>query len=285
MNQRRGKTSQFVAQLASNFDSDNFDLPGFPKVLRQLQFLLLDDNIDIREIANLINSDPVMTARLLRTANSAAFNLSGTEILNVDLAIARLGFTLVRSITLAFAMRQAQQEAWLAPMHSELEQIRRNSNNVAAICSVIAKKVIKSRADEAMLTGLVHQIGRLYILVHVQKMNAGLKEQADFETTVNDWYPTFTREILAAWQFPEAICGAVETQDALLKTPTDELDLLPRLLSAAKLSNALATDALMGEKRPEADEVLRSMQFNGFSFVDLVAASEQDIQLVQTTLR
>lgn len=199
MNQQRGKTSQFVAQLATTFDSDNFDLLGFPKVLQQLQFLLLDDNIVIREIANLINSNPVIIAKLLRTANSAAFNLSGTEILNVDLAIARLGFTLVRSITLAFAMRQVQQESWLAPMHSELEQIRRNSNNVAGICSVIAKKVIKSRADEAMLTGLVHQIGRLYILVHVQKMNAALKEEADFEATVNNSYPTFTREILTAW--------------------------------------------------------------------------------------
>lgn len=40
----------------------------------------------------------------------------------------------------------------------------------------------------------------------------------------------------------------------------------------------------MGEEQPEADELLRSVEFNGFNFVDLVAASEQDIQLVQNTL-
>lgn len=284
MNQQHEKTSHFVAYLAANFESDKLDLPGFPVVLHRLQILLADDNVDIKDVAKLINSDPILTAKILRTANSAAFNLSGKMVHNVDLAIPRLGFELVRSIALAFAMRQAQQQSWLAPIYDELEQVRHNSINVAAICSVIAKKVIKARADEAMLTGLVHQIGRLYILVHVQKGNAALRKERDFEATINSWHPTFTREILEGWQFPEAICRAVEVQDSLLATSPEELELLPRLLSAAKLRNALAIDPQMREKYPEADEVLRSVQFNGDKFVDLVAALEQDIQRVQAIL-
>lgn len=285
MDQQVGKVSQFVAQLATNFDDDNLDLPGFPEVLRRLQILLVDDHVDIQDVAKLINSDPILAAKLMQTSNSAAFNLSGEEIHNVDLAIARLGFKLVRSIALAFAMRQAQQQSWLAPIHSELEQIRRNSNDVAAICGVIAKKVFKARADEAMLAGLVHQIGRLYILVHIQKANAALKEEPDYQTTMDSWHPTFTREILATWKFPESICSAVEAQDMLLETSPEELELFPRLLSAAKLRNSLATDSLMREIHPEADQVLQSVQLDGKNFVDLVAASYQDIQLVQTTLR
>lgn len=184
MKQQGGKTSQFVAHLATHFDGDNLDLPGFPEVLRRLEILLVDNNVDIQDVATLISSDPILTTKILQIANSATFNLSSAEIHNVDLAITRLGFELVRGITLAFAMRQALQQSWLVPIRSELEEIRRNSTDVASICGVIAKQVFKTRVDEAMLAGLVHQIGRLYIVVHTQKANAALEEEPDYQSTV-----------------------------------------------------------------------------------------------------
>lgn len=284
MKQQGGKTSQFVAHLATHFDGDNLDLPGFPEVLRRLEILLVDNNVDIQDVATLISSDPILTTKILQIANSATFNLSSAEIHNVDLAITRLGFELVRGITLAFAMRQALQQSWLVPIRSELEEIRRNSTDVASICGVIAKQVFKTRVDEAMLAGLVHQIGRLYIVVHTQKANAALEEEPDYQSTIDSWHPTFTRDILATWQFPEALCKAVEAQDMLLETSPEELELFPRLLCAAKLQNSLATGNSMKELCPEADEVLQSVQLDGNSFVDLVAAYQQDIHDLQATL-
>ncbi|TDJ44457.1 MAG: HDOD domain-containing protein, partial [Gammaproteobacteria bacterium] len=68
-----------------------------------------------------------------------------------------------------YAMKQMQQQESLQPIHGQLNAIWRNSNNVATICYVVSRKVHGQRADEALLAGLLHQIGRLYILTHAHK--------------------------------------------------------------------------------------------------------------------
>ncbi len=283
MDQESG-AEQFLAQLAVEIDGENLELPGFPHVVQELQVLLADDSVSMKDIAAVISSDPVLTAKLLRTANAAAFNTRGMEIGNLNVALGRLGSTLVRSISMAFAMSQAEQETYLAPIKNELKEIWRCSNYVAAISCVIARSIPKIPADHAVLAGLVHQIGSLYILINVQKHKPSLMQELDYHDAVAKFTGPISRSVLAAWKFPEEICDAVSTQDQLLEASTDDMTPLALLVATAKLRDQLENDPLLREKHPDVDDVLQSVCIDDQNFLDLMAASREDILDMQDAL-
>jgi HD-like signal output (HDOD) protein len=142
---------EFVQQLAGSLGSGEIDLPAFPDVVGRLQATLVDEDASVREVLGIISSEPVLTARLLKMANSATMNPAGREINNINGAVTRLGFNLVRGTAAAYAINQMSREQELAPIRKDLEVIWRASNEVAAICYVVAKRVFGRQPDEAML--------------------------------------------------------------------------------------------------------------------------------------
>ena len=73
------RTFQFVQQLAANLKPE-LDLPAFPQVVRQLQIALISDRTTIKDIVGIISSEPVLSARFMQMANSAAMNPGGTPV-------------------------------------------------------------------------------------------------------------------------------------------------------------------------------------------------------------
>lgn len=140
MTASHGPAFQFVQQLAASLGKEDLDLPAFPDVVGRLQATLADESAGVREVVNVIGSEPVLTARLLKMANSAAMNPSGREINNINGAVTRLGFNLVRGTATAYAINQMSRAQELNPIRGELEAIWRESNEVAAICYVVANQ-------------------------------------------------------------------------------------------------------------------------------------------------
>ena len=178
---------EFVRQLVANLPGKDIDLPAFPDVVRRLQVALADPRTSTRDLVTIIESEPVLSARLLQMANSAAMNAAGNSATSIKIAVSRLGFNLVRLTAVSHAMRQMERIETLAPIRKELGDIWRASNEVAAICYVVAKRAFGRQPDEAMLAGLLHGIGGLYILTHTQKVDPALRADPDFQAIVSDW--------------------------------------------------------------------------------------------------
>ena len=172
----------------------------------------------------------------------------------------------------------------MAPIRSELEAICRASNEVASICYVVAKRVFGRQPDEAMLAGLLHQIGRLYILTHTLRSDPALRDDPDYKDVLQSWQAPIGAAILAEWGLPDRIGEAVANQNDLLADETGELQPLPKLLSAAILRNRLACEPELRETRPDADDRMRGVSFGSNSFLDLVAAGQGDIAHMQHAL-
>jgi len=279
-----GPAFEFVQQLAGSLGSGEIDLPAFPDVVGRLQATLADEEAGVREVVGVISSEPVLTARLLKMANSAAMNPAGREINNINGAVTRLGFNLVRGTAAAYAINQMSREQELAPIRKDLEVIWRASNEVAAICYVVAKRVFGRQPDEAMLAGLLHQIGRLYILTHTLQADPGLRDDPDYTAVLESWQAPIGAAILSAWGLPERIGDAVANQNDLLGEEIEELQPLPKLLSAAILRNRLSSDPLVRQSYPDADERMQTVNFGEKNFLDLVAASQGDIAVMQQAL-
>jgi len=159
----------FVQQLAGDLNKGNLELPMFPDSVVRIQQAFQVEEVDIDKIVRLISSDPALAARVLQLSNSAALRAT-TEISDVRQAVIRMGNKLVQSSVVAFALRQVERNEGLSEeSRTALKGIWQESVELAARCYVIAKTFTKLSADEALLTGLLSVIGRLYIFMKAQE--------------------------------------------------------------------------------------------------------------------
>ncbi|MDH3511512.1 MAG: HDOD domain-containing protein [Gammaproteobacteria bacterium] len=273
---------EFVQSLAADLSSTDLELPGFPDVVMQLHQALGDENCAVRDLVKLINSEPVLAARLIQLANSAAFSREGAEASDLQAAVRLLGFNVVRSTATSFAMQQMQQQEWLAPVKPVLKRIWRRSNAVAAICYTLAKHVDGVKPDEALVAGLFHQLGNLYLLTRAHQDGLPIASNPDWEDVANAWHPTIARAIVENWGMAQHVGEAMEYQDAFLEEDTRDLSLHTRLLSAAKLYDEMCNEANGDEA--DIERILTDVMLSGKPFLDLVADCQEEIESMGNTI-
>jgi HD-like signal output (HDOD) protein len=185
-----------------------------------------------------VGAEPRLAARLIQTANSVAFNSSGTPVTDLRTAITRLGQRLVEGAALAFAVQQMKDEPVLRSIAKQLKELWKMSIAVASICQVVACRT-KVKPDEAFLTGLFHGIGRLYIMAHaVGKPSALLLDLTCAETIAN-WHPSIGRAVLENWRVGEAMAVSVGEQSDFDREHRGEPDLTDVLIVSIILAEAL----------------------------------------------
>ena len=216
--------AEFVQKLAADLSKGDLELPVFPDSVVRIQRAFSSPDTDVDEIIRIISSDPALAARVLQLANSAAMR-TAVEISDVRQAVVRMGQKLVQSSAVAFALRQAERNEQLTPESKEaFQQIWRESIEIAALCHVLTKKHTKLSADEALLTGLLSVIGRLYIFMKAQDYEG--MTPAELEDVLSDWHPSISKAIAESWGMSPEMVEALETQ----------LDTDPPLKETASLS-------------------------------------------------
>jgi HD-like signal output (HDOD) protein len=274
---------QFIQELGGRLRPD-LDLPAYPEVVRRLQAALMDDQTTIADVVRIINTEPVLAARLLHMANSAAMNPSGTPVATLNNAVSRLGFNLVRAVSMAFALRQLSRDESLEGIRGDLEEVWRASNEVASLCFAVAKQAGARQTDEALMAGLVHGMGRLYVLVHAHQDAPEVRRDPAFAGLLDTWHPVIGKAMLEAWALPPRICVAVANQDYLLNGGTAEREPLVRLLAACKLSYRLRTEEGLIDAYPQARILLNSVNVGRDAFGEVVAAAEVEMRGIQQAL-
>jgi HD-like signal output (HDOD) protein len=231
----------FVERLARDLKDERLELPAFPDAVLRIQQALQSPDTDSSDIARILGSEPALAARLLRIANSAEFRRVDGEITDLRRAISRMGFNVVRSVAVAFAMRQLRKKETYGPgAQAALEKSWKQSLDTASMCFVLAKQFTKVSPDQAMLTGLLHVLGRLYIVMRAQDM----KEVTDKEVmdVANHWHATIAKAILESWGLPEAMQTAIENQDDIETEFEGPVTLTDILISAKLLAPGIELD-------------------------------------------
>ena len=145
------------------------ELPVFNPVAVQLMQMLGDPSTTIDDIVSTINEDQALSVQILKMANSAAFSgLTRSETVK-DSAV-RLG---TRQITnLAMAASQAALHASEIPLVNDIMQdLWLHSHACALGCWTVAMQTgHKNIADQAYMAGLLHDIGKLYILKAMEQI-------------------------------------------------------------------------------------------------------------------
>ena len=202
----------FIGMLAADVSSGEFDLPSWPEVVIQIRRALEDEDCCIEHIERLVGSEPVLAARILKMANSALIS-RGEPVRDLRSAINRLGFDMVRSVAISLAMEQIFHGETVKAVKPYLAEIWLHSTMVAALAYLLAKRVPRINADEAFLAGLVHDIGKLYVLMRAQNDPVLFDCEDSLQEIMDAWHTSIGRAIVESWGFSEDLAQAVSDHE------------------------------------------------------------------------
>jgi HD-like signal output (HDOD) protein len=249
-------TFGFVKALAAELSKGQVNLPSVPEVVIKLQRALSDENASNETVVIVVSSEPMLAAKLMTMANSAALNPSERKIADLRTAVARVGFNIVRSAALSFAVEQLRRSAEYQHLTPQLDVMWKASVQIAALSHVIARRFTSLNGDTALLTGLMHNVGRIYILTRASKFPALMADPLSFNSITRDWHANVARAVLDNWRMPEEIVDAVggyEDMDRELRGPVTLTDVL-------SLATQLERHRQMPERGPDDEYLIKSLQ-------------------------
>jgi hypothetical protein len=174
----------------------------------KLQRALADPDCHSDEAARLVQTEPLLAARTVAIANSAAYNRSGHDVTNVRAAVQRVGFRTLGALAAAVIVRQLASGITDPGLRTRADQLWQHSAHVAALSQVIAKRVSNVDPETAMFAGIVHEVGGFYLLSRAAEFPGLLEGGAD------EWIEhgeiAVGRGVLLKLGVPAPVMGAIE---------------------------------------------------------------------------
>jgi HD-like signal output (HDOD) protein len=225
---------EFVQKLAAELSTGRVDLPAFPEVAIRVHRVLAVPDVTDERIARVISSDAGLAARMLAMANSAALSRGGRAIVDLRQAVTRVGHQHVRSAAIAYAMGQIRMAETLSHIREDLHALWQASTLAAALAHVVAVHTKAANADEALLAGLMHNIGSVYILARAERHSALFHDPAVRDAIMTDWNAHIGRSIAENWCMSDDIAEAIAEQAVDQRPPSGRRDLLDVLSVAVR---------------------------------------------------
>lgn len=273
----------FVQALASELSQGKVDLPSFPDIALRVRKVLADEQVSQDQVVRVVGSEPALAARLMQIANSAALNFTGRAITELRTAINRMGFNMVRSAAIAFAMSQLKKVNSLKGLEKPLDDLWKSSAAVAAMSHAVAKRYSRINPDTALLAGLLHGIGKLYILTRSSKHPRLFADHIVYNAIVRDWHSPIARALLENWDMAGEIVVAVSEYEDLEREHAGNVDLTDVLT----VGNLLAAF----KEHPESLEInmhdvaaCKRMSIDRASYEKLIDESEHEIDALRQAL-
>jgi len=210
-------------------------LPSAPRSYLELTQVLAKPDTSLKEVAEVIERDLALSAKILQLVNSAFFGLP-RKIGSINEAVTYLGTTTIKNLALAL-------ETFSNTLHSgmstkELDELAHFSLRVGRLCRYLAGKD-KARAEEAFLAGLLHSVGRL--LPMAKETLIGLDEPH---------WPILGAYLLGLWGLPHPIIEAIAFHQRPRLLPHDTFELVDLI----HLAHHLAKDDSITSPLAELDK-------------------------------
>ncbi|MDF1643074.1 MAG: HDOD domain-containing protein [Pseudomonadales bacterium] len=194
--------------IGSDLKNDKLPLPSLPDVAVRIHSLIESESANAETIANAVNSDPAIAAKLLKTANSPLYRGTST-FESTQAAIVRLGLGTTRQLVTTFAMRSVFQSD--NPLLNEhMNHIWKHSIDVASIAYVLARVTRGLNPEQALLAGLLHDVGDIAIIAYAENHPYMLANEDTLATVMDTMRSEIGSMILRKWEFPNELCEAAE---------------------------------------------------------------------------
>jgi putative nucleotidyltransferase with HDIG domain len=173
------------------------DLPTIPNVAKKVVKALANPSTNTNDLNKIISTDPALSARILKIANSALYYCQ-REITSLTMAMSRIGFASLKSIVVAVSTKEIYKT------FGESEKLLwEHSVGVSIACQTLAQALGGFKADEIFTGGLMHDIGKILL------NNKDPKKYGQVFEKVHEGGKTFVEAELVVYGFTHAEVGSL----------------------------------------------------------------------------
>ena len=225
--------SQYMDQLRSALERNQFRLPSLPEVALRVRDELEKDTASATSVARVVNADPAIAAKLLKAANSSLF-VGASHCESTNAAVVRLGLDTTRQLVLSFVMKDIFKVNDAETMR-QARSCWQYSVDIASIASVIARmgQGLCFSAEESLLAGLVHDVGTIGALAYFDSQEPPLSEDAR-KQALAAVSRNLGELILGKWGFAQNFVDCVSFSDQWQRTHSGKAELVD-VIQVAKL--------------------------------------------------
>lgn len=213
------------------------DLPVFHPIAVRLQQLLVDPDFTMHEVVKTIDDDPALAGQILKVANSAVY-MGRVRVETIHDAVVRLGALHVSNLAMA-ASQAGMHESENAVINRYVHRLWLHSHACAVGSRWLAKSAgYTNLADQAYMAGLLHDIGKLYLVKALEKLNrAGVAQTALEDEIILEIFSELHVEqgcrIMEHWNMPDCYIQTVVLHHA------ESYDLDNTLVTIVRIVNAV----------------------------------------------
>jgi HD-like signal output (HDOD) protein len=204
---------QMLEDIAKELSSDSLVFPTCFDAALKLRKELQNPDLPVSRIARIVALDPLIASRLTHLASSALYSPDGSPARDLQTAVQRLGVEMVRTTALGVAMGQMLRAKDMVLFSDISRSLWDHSIRAAAASRLLARKNGRINPDQAMLAGLVHDLGAFYMLYRAAQYEELRMRPETVKYLILQWHESIGVSLLDALGLPEEIVNATIDHD------------------------------------------------------------------------
>ncbi len=271
---------RFVSLLGLELENGDIALPSLPDVVMKIRRSLESDDADFDKVSQAVSVDPALVSRLIVFANSAYYNRANVEVETLDAAIGRLGFEVVRNTAMSLAMKQLYSAEKHSHAAKHLRAIWARGMKLSSMAHAIASKTPWANAETAFLCGLMHEVGKLYIVTKAGEFPEILGDEQSFDAMCEEWNPQISKSIIESWGFTDEMAESADAEHYLDADPEHD----PKLVDVVFVARMLVDDSEVEDV--ELDDILSCVKLgiDSKKLPDILGAYREKLTSMQQSL-
>lgn len=200
-------TYKVLMSFYQDLKSNNFTLPSLPDVAYRIRQIAGKEETSADDISKVVNADPAMTAKLIKSCNSPLYR-GFNEVSSCRDAVVRLGVQTTQQLVTVFSMRELFRSK-KAELKQAMADLWQHSRDVASIAYVLAELTPGLNKDHAMLAGLIHDIGAIPVITYAENFPELYADEKALNNAIEELRGEIGSTILEQWGFPRDLIEVV----------------------------------------------------------------------------
>jgi HD-like signal output (HDOD) protein len=192
--------NELFQSLLQAFMHKKLDLPALPEAALKIRQAINTSGVTSSEIIQIVQSDPVLSARLIKVANSPLYG-TWREIKTVRDAVRRLGLETIKHLSFSLSVKKLFS-ARSSIIKEFIHNIYLESTAVASIAYVITQQLVPHLdPEQALLSGLIQKLGLIPILKYIDEHPSMMQTTEQLGKSIENLYVPVSTLILNEWNF------------------------------------------------------------------------------------